>query len=201
MSSRGSDDQASARMRWAKGMALLVICIMTGFMANILIHDSMGHGVGLDTFLAGAVNPWQAFINQDLVSGLLLALTWIVFRQRGARVIDTVAWVWLVLWWGNIVVASYVLVATLQSQGDWVAFFMGRRSAVALRRVWPEPGIAVRALCLLAAAGCAAWLALAISASGFAPIATAGYLLGFAPILLALVLLAFPERSDAVVLA
>jgi hypothetical protein len=93
-------------MAWARNIAILVIVIMSGFMLNILLHDSMGHGVGMDTFNAGMADPWRAFIGQDLVSGLFFTVSWLVFRERGGRVIDTIAWAWMALWWGNIVIAA-----------------------------------------------------------------------------------------------
>lgn len=111
----------------------LVIAIMSVLMANILIHDGMDHGVGFDTFAAGASNPWQLFINNDLVTGLFFMSGWVILRERGDRVIDTVAWVWMVMWWGNIIVGVYVLRAVWQAGagqagGDWHRFFLGRHA-------------------------------------------------------------------------
>lgn len=170
----------------------LVIVIMSVLMGNILLHDGMDHGVGFDVFLAGAGDPWQLFINNDLVTGLLFMCGWIILREKGGRVIDTVAWVWMVLWWGNIIVGVYVLRAAWQAGGDWHRFFLGRHAA-------PLPqvtiGAPLRLLSALAAMVVAAWAALAIKATGFAAIPTIGYALGFAPIILTLMLLAKPGNT------
>lgn len=177
-------------MNGFKWIAMLVIVVMSGFAIPILLHDSLGHGAGLDVFLAGRASPWQAFINQDLVSGLLLSLTWLVYREEGGRVIDTIAWVCMVLWWGNIVIAAYVLVALREAEGDPSRFFMGARGGM-LRSAWPTPGIAVRIILLALATLTAVYLAgLLRGAEG--GVAIAGALLGILPVTLTLVLLAFP---------
>jgi hypothetical protein len=175
-------------------LGLLVIAVMSTLMANILIHDGMDHGVGFDVFNAGAGNPWQLFINNDLVTGLLFMCGWIIFREKGGRVIDTVCWVWMVLWWGNIIVAAYVLRAAWQSAGDWSRFFLGQRTG-ALRPL----GVAVplRVLFVLLAVAVAVWTGLTIKGTGIAPVPTFGLVLGFAPIVLTLLLLAAPARTVA----
>ncbi|MEJ7935301.1 hypothetical protein WG907_13685 [Sphingobium sp. AN558] len=179
----------------------LVIAIMSVLMANILIHDGMDHGVGFDTFAAGASNPWQLFINNDLVTGLLFMCGWIILRERGGRVIDTIAWVWMVMWWGNIIVGVYVLRAawqagagqagTGQSGGDWHRFFLGRHAGSLPPVTIAAP---LRMLAALAALAVAIWTIWTIRATGFAPIPTMGLTLGFAPIVLTFALLALPAR-------
>jgi hypothetical protein len=137
-------------------LGVLVISVMSALMANILINDGMDHGVGFDVFNAGASNPWQLFINNDLVTGLLFMCGWMLFREKGGRVIDTVCWIWMVMWWGNIIVAAYVLRAVWQSEGDWNRFFLGRRAG-ALRPI----GFALpwRGLSVLLAVAVALWTA------------------------------------------
>ncbi len=169
----------------------LVIAIMSVLMANILIHDGMDHGVGFDTFAAGATNPWQLFINNDLVTGLFFMCGWIILRERGGRVIDTIAWVWMVMWWGNIIVGVYVLRAVWQSDGDWHRFFLGRHAGSLPPVTIAAP---LRMLAALAALAVASWSILTIRATGFAPIPAMGLTLGFAPVVLTLVLLALPAR-------
>jgi hypothetical protein len=107
-------------------------------------------------------------------------------------VIDTVAWVWMVMWWGNIVVGAYVLRAAWQSGGDWGRFFMGRHTGV-LRGIGLP--VFVRGLAGVGAIGVALWLATAVMAVRGDAIPTTGYLLGFLPVILSLLLLAFPSRE------
>lgn len=169
----------------------LVIVIMSSLAVNILINDGMDHGVGFDTFASGAGDPWQLFINNDLVAGLLFMCGWIILREKGGRVIDTVAWVWMVLWWGNIIVGVYVLRAAWQAGGDWHRFFLGRRAG-ALPSV--TIGAQLRILSGLAALAVAAWTVHAILATDVAPIPTFGYVLGFGPIVLTFLLFALPGK-------
>lgn len=172
----------------------LVIIVMSILMANILIHDGMDHGVGFDVFLAGAGNPWQLFINNDLVTGLLFMCGWMIFREKGGRAIDVICWVWMVMWWGNIIVAAYVLRAVWQSAGDWHRFFLGQRAG-SLRPVTFAPQM--RVLFGLMAVAVALWTALTIQGTGFAPVATFGLVLGFAPIVLTFMLLTAPAKPAA----
>lgn len=176
-------------MRGVTILAWVVIAIMGVNMANVVLNSGMNHGVGFDTFLAGASDPWQLFINNDLVAGLLFMVGWIIVREQGGRGIDTVAWVWMTMWWGNIVVAAYVLRAAGQARGDWTRFFMGRRAGVAAGK---PLSLSVRILCGLAALTTLAWTLASIVTTGFAPIPTFGYTLGFAPIVLSFLLLALP---------
>ena len=98
----------------------------------------------------------------------------------------------MTLWWGNIVVAAYVLRAAGQADGDWSRFFLGRRAGIVPAAPLSAP---VRALCGLAALAVLIWTGLSVQAVGFAPIATFGYVMGFAPVVLSLLLLAFPSQT------
>lgn len=185
-------------MKGPQILGCAVIAVMGALMANILIHDGMDHGVGFDVFLAGTGDPWQLFINNDLVTGLWFMCGWIILRERGGRVIDRVAWVWMVMWWGNIIVGAYVLRAAFQagggqSGGDWPRFFLGRRAGV-LRGIGCP--VIVRAAAGIAAIVVAFWLSGAVMAVRWAAIPTTGYLLGFLPVILTLFLLAFPDKED-----
>lgn len=180
-------------MKAARILALVVIAIMGANMANVLLNSGMHHGVGFDTFLAGSGDPWQLFINNDLVTGLLFMVGWMIFREKGGRTLGTVAWVWMAMWWGNIVVAAYVLRAAGQANGDWSRFFLGRRAGVAT--VF-SPAAPIRALCALSAITVLIWTIFGIRAAGFSPIPTFGYIMGFAPIVLSFALVALPPRRD-----
>jgi hypothetical protein len=151
----------------------------------------------MDTFLAGSSNPWQLFINCDLVAGLLLMVAWIVFRERGSKPLQTIAWVWMALWWGNVVVAAYVLRATRESSGDWALFFMGRNAPGAILQppIAAKP-LAVRMLLLLVAAGTTIYVLAAMRGVAFAPLPTFGYVAGFAPIVLTLLLLGLDHQTS-----
>lgn len=174
-------------------LAWVVIAIMGANMANVLFNSGLDHGVGFDTFLAGAADPWQLFINNDLVTGLLFMVGWIILRERGGRGLDALAWCWMVMWWGNIIVAAYVLRAIGQSQGNWHRFFAGHVAGVPADVSLPVPA---RLLCGLAALAMTAWTAMELTAAGGALVPTLGYVLGFAPIILSFALLAFPARQD-----
>nr|WP_140404494.1 hypothetical protein [Sphingomonas sp. CDS-1] len=173
-------------------IAWIVIAIMGANMANVLLNSGLHHGVGFDTFLAGSGDPWQLFINNDLVTGLLFMVSWIAFREKGGRLLDIIAWIWMVMWWGNIVVAVYMLRAAGQADGDWQRFFLGRRAGVVGAPPVPAAG---RAFCGLAAILVSAWLIWSVQAVGFAAIPTFGYVLGFLPIILSFALVAFPARA------
>lgn len=181
-------------MKGARIIAWVVIAIMGVNMANVAINSGMDHGVGFDTFLAGSGDPWQLFINNDLVTGLFFMVGWLIFRERGGRLSDRIAWVWMIMWWGNIVVAAYVLLALWQAGGDDRRFFMGRREALlpALRIddvVRLASGIMALLVAFLTLGG--------IVKVGFTPIATFGFVMGFAPVILSLLLIAWPSRPAA----
>jgi hypothetical protein len=180
-------------MSAVRRVAILVIVLMSALGANIVINDSLANGLGFDVFLAGAGSPWQLFINNDLVSGLLFAVTWIIYRERGNRAMDTITWVWMALWWGNIMVAAYVLVALRQAAGDDARFFLGKRAG-ALAQVWPAPSRVSKILLLLIAAVIIAYLGMLLVSARNA-VAAIGSFLGFAPIALSLALLALPSTS------
>jgi hypothetical protein len=173
-------------------VAWAVILFMLANGANVALHSGFDHGVGFDTFLAGQSDPWRMFIGNDLVSGLLFAVSWMIFREKDARMIDTVTWVWMVMWWGNIVVAVYVLRAVARSGGDWQLFLFGRRAGLASAPPIASP---LRIACAVGAAAVATWLAIAIPRTGFAGVPTFGYLAGFLPVILSLALIALPRRT------
>jgi hypothetical protein len=181
-------------MKGARIIAWVVIAIMGVNMANVAINSGMDHGVGFDTFLAGSGDPWQLFINNDLVTGLFFMVGWLIFRERGGRLADRIAWVWMIMWWGNIVVAAYVLLALWQACGDDRRFFMGRREG---RLPGLRIGGVVRVVSGVTAALVALWTCAEIVKVGFAPIAIFGLVMGFAPVILSFLLIAWPSRPAA----
>ncbi len=186
-------------MKLVKMVALFLVVVMALNTANVALNSGMDHGVGLDTFLAGTGDPWQVFINSDLTAGLILMIAWIIFRERGGRVIDTLAWVWLTAWWGNIVVAAYIWTAAHYAQGDWSRFFLGRRAPGFANDRASRIPVAVRVLCFAGAALTAAYVVIGVARSGGALIPVVGYVGGFAPVILAFLLLTLNRpRSTAV---
>lgn len=179
-------------MKGVQILGWIVIAIMTANMVNVTLNSGMDHGVGFDTFLAGSGDPWQLFINNDLVMGLLFIAGWMIFREQGSSVWTIVAWVWMLMWWGNIIAAVYVLRATQQSGGDWRKFFLGKREGALVEKPLSAP---VRLLAFAGAAATAIYLVVSLQAVGFAPIPTAGYVLGFLPIVLSLALIGKPARA------
>lgn len=182
-------------MGWVRNLAWVVVVAMLALAGNILLEGSLNEGLGMDRFLAGLADPWRTFIGFDLLAGLLLMSGWLVWRQQGTRLADTLAWVLCIAWWGNIVVAAYILVAMRQSGGDPARFFMGSRAGP-LRSAWSPPP-AARLLALAGALGTAAFALMRIAQLGLSGLAGQAYVPGFAPIVLALVLLAFPSRASA----
>jgi hypothetical protein len=183
-------------MKAVKIIAGLVFLIMCGNVVNVSLNSGMGHGAGFDTFLAGGRDPWQTFINNDLVMGLVFTMSWVIFRERGGRVLNTVAWVWMAAWWGNIVIADYVLRAVYQADGDWPRFFMGRHAPGAASPAALHLPLTVRALCGLGAAAAAVYLAVGLRQTGGAIVPVLGYALGFLPVILSLALLALPRPAE-----
>lgn len=184
-----------AKLAWAGIVAFAVVFLMLGCGLNIAIRDNFGHGAGLDVFNAGTADPWQLFINLDLIAGLILMLAWILWRERGSPVPTVLAWSLLVLWWGNVMVACYILHCLYQANGDAAAFFMGRRATgIRLRSVrslghWPRALAAVAAI--LAAGGAIRGL---ISV-GFTGVPAIGYLGAFGSVSFALFTFALSADS------
>jgi hypothetical protein len=180
-------------MQWAKILSVGIIILMAILMGNILINDSFNTGIGMDRFIAGLKDPWQAFIGFDMMSGLFLMFGWIIFRQKGSSLIETITWVLLGNWWGNIVIAAYILVALRQSDGEPTKFFMGARAGP-LRSVWDMPSLMARGLCLVGAVGVAVYATSAMRNLNFSGLPAWAFVPAFAPVVLGLILLAFPRK-------
>ena len=174
-------------MKRTKTIAAVLIAIMSGNLINVAVNGGFNHGMGLDTFLAGIRDPWQVFINTDLVVGLVLTIAWIMFRERGGRAIDTMIWVWMAAWWGNIVVAAYVIRAANQAGSqagrEWPVFFMGR-NASGFTDAGAPPSSLGRIIGALGALAAASYLVMALLAPGLTAMAVIGYLAAFVPVVL-----------------
>lgn len=183
-------------MQRVKILGASVIILMSVLMGNILIHDSFNTGIGMDRFIDALKDPWQAFIGFDMMSGLFLMFGWIVYRQKGERLIETLTWILLANWWGNIVVAAYILVALRQANGDAAKFFMGSRTGP-LRAVWGMPSPVVKSLCILGAVSTSIYAALAMQNLEFTGLPAGAFIPAFAPIVVGFVLLAMPRKQAA----
>lgn len=187
-----SGDYPAPDMRRFRAWVVGVFVLLAAGFVNIAWNDGFGHGMGLDTFNGGMADPWQAFINLDLVAGLLLPVGWIIWRELGSPVLQTVAWILLILWWGNIAVALYLLIAISRSKGDARIFFLGNRGGLApldLSRT-------MRLSLSLAAVAVAAVLANALLSVGFAGVPAIGYASALGTVVLLLAAFAAaPDRT------
>ncbi|HUD28445.1 MAG TPA: hypothetical protein VMQ93_06200 [Novosphingobium sp.] len=165
---------------------MVVVAAMLGCGVNIALNDDIGHGAGMDVWLAGTADPWQLFINLDLMTGLLLAVTWMGWRERHNGIALQAAWVLLALWWGNLVVALYVLMALREARGERGRFLSGAPGGA-----WADTlGPPVRAVMGLAAAGIAATMAAGAWRAAPAFLPMLGYLAGLGTLCFFLGLLA-----------
>lgn len=182
----------ASRFRW---VALFVLALMLYCSANILLHDGFGHGAGLDTFNAGAANPWQFLINMDLMSGLALMVAWIIWRDWGGSVLQTVAWVLIVLWWGNIMVAIYALRLLATSGGDATTFFLGRRAGGPEAPKGKPLGSPLQIAALIGAVASVAVMVHGLAAVGFAGVPAIGYVGAFGTLGFGLAVFAFSRPA------
>ncbi|RAR57844.1 hypothetical protein C7401_11463 [Paraburkholderia unamae] len=121
---------ADRSIRAAKCVLAVAMMVMAFHFWQAIANEGVGHGAGMDVFLAGyRASAWQAVINADLIVGLLIAVSWIYWRERGAA--SALSWIGVILWWGNIAVAAYAYRQLNRSSGNWRAFFLGARAKTA----------------------------------------------------------------------
>ncbi len=70
-------------------------------------------------------NPWGIVSLVDLYVGFILFSMWIVFREPGP--LSAAIWVVLMMVFGFLAGAVYVLYALHTCGGDWTLFFLGAR--------------------------------------------------------------------------
>jgi hypothetical protein len=169
-------------MRVAKIICCFVIAVMAINFA-IAIHATGIHtGLGTDVFFSGAAaNPWQAGIDADLMMGLLLMVSWVLWRERSR--INAIVWILVILYWGNIVVAFYIL-RQLNNSGDrWDVVMLGKHATNAppeamdasSREAWPLP---IKLLLYAFAIALGVYVVQASVAVNFAFAPTVGYVGG-----------------------
>jgi len=180
-------------MLTARTICLAVILIMGVNFAIAISSTGIHQGLGTDVFMTGsASNPWQAGIDADLVMGLVLMISWILWRER--RLADGLVWAFMVLYWGNIVVASYLLLQLNRSKGQWDFVLLGHHASGAIeepRRPWPFP---IKVGLYLMACALAIYVVLASIAVKFTFAPTAGYFGGLGCVVAVLLRSAYAGR-------
>ena len=107
-------------MKIAKLIALLGVIAMTG---ALIFGFTQG-----DFFIDGSAvlsNPWGIVSMVDLYVGFTLFSMWIAFREK--YVLQAVLWIVMMMVFGFLTGALYVLIHLIVSKGDWAKFFMGAR--------------------------------------------------------------------------
>jgi hypothetical protein len=129
------------------------------------------------------------------MAGLVLLSCWIIFREQ--RLAISIPLVFILLYWGNIVAATYAYSALHRADGDWERFFLGERKPGER----PQQTAAVpvsrlkRALFYVGALACAAYAAWGMRRADFARYTVIGYLWGFVPIVAALLVAAHRKKT------
>ena len=108
-----------------------------------------------------------------------------------------IAWTLLTLWWGNIVVACYILAAAWQADGDAAAFFLGRQAGGARLRSVHALGAWPRWLAVAAALLAAALMIGGLRAVGTSGEPAIGYIAACGTITFALLVFATSARAQA----
>ena len=108
-------------MKIAKIIAALGLIAMTG----ALVY---GFTVGDFSIDGGKIiqNPWGIVSLVDLYTGFILFSAWIVYREKA--LFPALIWVVLVMVLGFFTASLYILLALMDSKGDWLKFWMGRRA-------------------------------------------------------------------------
>lgn len=182
-------------MRIAKLICVIVIAIMlVNFYLAAILPPGMTEGGGVQASKAFRTNAWLMFMFSDLVTGLLLAVSWIIFREKGGNLVVTALWVLVVSWWGNIFVAVYLYRALDRSQGDWKKVFLGARTGVPDPTPTPVPLLG-KLLLIVAGVALGTYAIWGMTkARAFVIEQWVGYGFGYLPIALGLVLFAFRDR-------
>jgi hypothetical protein len=106
----------------------LVVAWVVLFWVSFQAVSRMGFGAAGDVFIGDFAQPWRAQFNADFAVHLLLVGAWLVFRAR--------TW-WLGLIWallainlGGVFTLAYLLVVSIQTEGDMRQLLLGRHAAV-----------------------------------------------------------------------
>lgn len=108
-------------MKLAKGIALAGLLAMTA----VLMY---GFSAGNFSEDGGEIlrNPWGIVSLVDLYTGFILFSGWIIYREKSF--LQAAVWVGLMMVLGFFTGALYVLLALIQSQGNWFIFWMGQHA-------------------------------------------------------------------------
>jgi len=166
------------QMLTARIICIAVIVIMGVEFATAISATGIHQGLGTDVFMSGsAANSWQSGIDTDLVMGLILMVSWILWRE--SSLVNGLVWAFTVLYWGNIVVAVYLLLQLNRSKGRWDFVLLGYhasgRSSESPRRPWP---LSVKMALYLVAVVIGIYVVRASLAVNFAFAPTVGYIGG-----------------------
>jgi len=108
-------------MKLAKILAAVGFVVMTVLIVRaILVGDFLGEGADL---IRG---PWGQLSLADVYVGFLVFAGWIIFRERSFW--WSLLWIVALLILGNAISCLYVLIALWRCDGDWRAFWFGRRA-------------------------------------------------------------------------
>jgi hypothetical protein len=184
-------------MKLTKWVCYFVIVVMLYHFATAIAATGIHQGLGSDVFFSGyRANRWQAGIDADLLVGLLLMVCWIFLRERS--VVNALVWSVLVFYWGNLVVALYILYQIQVSGGRWDLVMLGRHAAnapaEAPREPWP---LATKLLFWASAIAVAVYVARATAAANFAFLPSMGYAGGIGCFIYVLLRLAYVGRRKA----
>jgi hypothetical protein len=176
-------------MRIAKSLCVLVMVVALLHFVQALHATGTALGLGMDTFLAGYFgNPWQAVIDIDLMLGLLMVCVWMFWRESDRAV--GLTWIFVLLWWGNLILAIYLCWQMQRSGGDWARVFIGDRVPGG-RATPPALPATLRALLVIAAIGLSAFATWGCWQVQFALVPTIGYVSGIGSLALAAAMIAF----------
>lgn len=177
-------------MKLARLLCAVVIAVALLHFVLALRATGTALGLGMDTFLLGYFgNPWQAVIDIDLMLGLLMICAWMGWRESDRAV--GLSWIFVLLWWGNLILAIYLYWQIGRSGGSWARVFLGdhtRGEKAPPSPAWP---LAARGLLWLAAIGLAAFATIGCLQVQFAPVPTIGYVAGVGSLALAAAMLAY----------
>jgi len=100
-------------------MLLAIVAIVLGLV--LLVWSA-------DRFIDGAAvlaNPWGIVSMVDLYVGFTLFSMWIAFREK--TIFQAGLWILMMMVFGFLTGALYVLIHLIVSKGDWKKFFMGAK--------------------------------------------------------------------------
>ena len=95
---------------------------------SVSVHaaQSLGLGAAGSAFFQGFAQPWTAQFNTDFSLHLLLVAAWMIYRSR-SWVVGLICAI-LAINLGGLFTLAYLLVVSVQAQGDMRKVFLGVRA-------------------------------------------------------------------------